>query len=70
MDDTTCPHCGSKLPIVRDAFCTFCHEPLDEPPAVPRTDEEKAAFRTGVERESREGVFNLAKWFQRLFGGG
>lgn len=31
-----CPHCGSRLPIVRDAFCTTCGKPLDEPPALPR----------------------------------
>ena len=31
-----CPHCGERLPIVVDAFCPECREPLDEPPAQPR----------------------------------
>jgi hypothetical protein len=28
-----CPHCGLQLPVVRDAFCPECREPLDEAPA-------------------------------------
>ena len=26
-----CPHCGTRLPNVRDAFCPECRRPLDEP---------------------------------------
>jgi hypothetical protein len=29
----TCPHCGKPLPILVDAFCPECREPLDETPA-------------------------------------
>src|SRR5947209_175920 len=29
-----CPHCGAKLPDTGDAFCSECHNALDEPPAV------------------------------------
>jgi predicted amidophosphoribosyltransferase len=42
MDDhhdvKRCPHCGESLPAVRDAFCVYCREPLedDEPPGVDR----------------------------------
>jgi hypothetical protein len=25
-----CPHCGTQLPYVRDAFCPDCRNPLDE----------------------------------------
>ena len=24
-----CPHCGASLPVVKDAFCSFCHAPLE-----------------------------------------
>jgi hypothetical protein len=24
-----CPHCGTQLPSVRDAFCPDCRNPLD-----------------------------------------
>ena len=29
-----CPHCKEELPATRDAFCSYCHEPLDETEAV------------------------------------
>ena len=29
----TCPHCGDRLPIVQNAFCSSCRQPLDEPPS-------------------------------------
>ena len=32
MSYETCPHCGDKLPLVLDAFCVTCGEPLNEPP--------------------------------------
>lgn len=32
-----CPHCGAKLPATGDAFCSECHQELDEPPAQPRS---------------------------------
>jgi hypothetical protein len=25
-----CPHCGTQLPVVRDAFCPDCRSPLDD----------------------------------------
>ncbi len=28
----TCPHCGSRLPNVVDAFCPECRKPLREAP--------------------------------------
>jgi hypothetical protein len=28
----TCPHCGTNLPAVRDAFCSACRRELDSPP--------------------------------------
>jgi hypothetical protein len=27
-----CPHCGAQLPVVRDAFCSECHNDLEDPP--------------------------------------
>jgi hypothetical protein len=30
--DTVCPHCGSQLPMVADAFCPACRQPLGEAP--------------------------------------
>src|SRR5437868_1995874 len=33
-----CPHCGSHLPNVRDAFCPDCRNPLDELPGIPSPD--------------------------------
>ncbi len=29
-----CPHCGASLPIVLDAFCPNCRQPLDEQPSA------------------------------------
>jgi hypothetical protein len=29
-----CPHCGAKLPETGDAFCSECHNALDEAPAI------------------------------------
>src|SRR5262249_3896600 len=37
-----CPHCGTSLPIVEDAFCPACREPLDEPPEHPVGPDERA----------------------------
>jgi hypothetical protein len=28
-----CPHCGTRLPVVADAFCPECRRPLGETPA-------------------------------------
>ncbi len=28
----SCPHCGTPLRPVHDAFCNECRQPLDEPP--------------------------------------
>lgn len=45
----TCPHCFEELPLVTDAFCSFCQEPLIEPeePESP-----KAVLATDSEQES------------------
>lgn len=32
----TCPHCGAPLPSARDAFCSECRNPIDEPPRPAR----------------------------------
>jgi predicted amidophosphoribosyltransferase len=61
-----CPHCGSKLPFVRDAFCVTCGEPLDEPPEVPRTPEEQRAFRAQVEKQAKQTLHRLG-WLGKLF---
>jgi hypothetical protein len=61
MSDERCPHCGSDLPGVRDAFCGICREPLDEPPEVPRTPEEQAAFRASREQVTKEELHILAR---------
>jgi hypothetical protein len=63
-----CPHCGSKLPVVRDAFCITCGEALDEPPEVPRTPVERAAFRAKVDGEVKTGL-SLLRRILGLFGG-
>jgi hypothetical protein len=39
---TNCPHCGADLPPTGDAYCSDCHQDLDEPTAAAR-----AADRTG-----------------------
>jgi hypothetical protein len=39
MSEERCPHCSCELPLVRDAFCGACGEPLDEAPGVPATAE-------------------------------
>ena len=54
-----CPHCGSKLPLVRDAFCGTCGESMDEPPAIARTPEEQKIFRTQLEREAKQNIHLL-----------
>ena len=32
-DGDRCPHCGTKLPVLRDAFCPECRNDLADPPA-------------------------------------
>jgi hypothetical protein len=41
----SCPHCGARLPTVRDAFCPDCFGPLDEgePESLPAGTEESSA---------------------------
>jgi predicted amidophosphoribosyltransferase len=71
MSDGCCPHCGSTLPLVRDAFCVTCREPLDEPREVPRTPEEQVAFRARVEQEAKEDLrlwLSLIVWKVGLGG--
>ena len=52
MSEERCPHCGSKVPLVRDAFCVTCGEPLDEPPEVPRPAHEQEASRSGRQQHA------------------
>ncbi len=30
----TCPHCGTRLPAIRDAFCPSCRNSIDEEPVA------------------------------------
>jgi predicted amidophosphoribosyltransferase len=69
MSDDCCPHCGDKLPLVRDAFCLTCGQPLDEPPETARTPEEQKAFRSQVEEEARQTI-RLFTRLGRFFRGG
>ncbi len=32
---TNCPHCGARLSMAHDAFCSECFGDLDEPPDYP-----------------------------------
>ena len=34
MNLTACPHCGAKLPLAVDAFCSACRGDLSEPPVA------------------------------------
>jgi hypothetical protein len=68
MTNDCCPHCGSRLPIVRDGFCVVCREPLDEPLEVPRTPQEQQAFRARLERETRETLHWLG-WLLKFIHG-
>src|SRR5205823_1184378 len=33
----TCPHCGTRLPAIRDAFCPACRNSLDDEPVKAMT---------------------------------
>lgn len=48
--DERCPHCGAALGTLRDAFCSECREPLDEPPPGLPAAQEQQAFRAEVAR--------------------
>jgi hypothetical protein len=65
MPFDTCPHCGDKLPIVRDAFCGTCDERLDEPPTAPRSPEDQRTFRLQIEQEAKQHM-SIFKWILRL----
>lgn len=67
MSEVFCPHCGDKLPLVRDAFCLTCGEPLDELPDKPRSSEEQRAFRAKVEEEAKQSIRLLFARLGRLF---
>lgn len=66
MSEERCPHCGSELPVVRDAFCVTCGESLDELPDPPRTPHEQEIFRKQVEQEAKENMHFLYR-LGRLF---
>jgi predicted amidophosphoribosyltransferase len=66
MSDECCPHCGSKLPLVVDAFCGTCGESLDEPPEEDRSPEDQAAFRARVEQQTKDS-FRLLRRLMGLF---
>ena len=43
-----CPHCGTALPLVIDAFCSQCREPLgDAPETSPEKHQAHALLTTG-----------------------
>jgi hypothetical protein len=48
--DECCPHCGATLGNVRDAFCSECRQPLDEPAPAPRAAQEQTTSRVGAAR--------------------
>jgi hypothetical protein len=66
MSEERCPHCGRRVPLVRDAFCVTCGESLYEPPETPRTPEEQKAFRAQMEQEAKEGIQLLSR-LSKLF---
>jgi hypothetical protein len=45
MDQECCPHCGTRLPLVQDAFCGECGEALDEAPPSPPSVAERILLR-------------------------
>jgi uncharacterized membrane protein len=34
-----CPHCGAQLPLIADAFCAECRQPLEEAPLIRRLED-------------------------------
>ncbi len=69
-----CPHCGSSLPPTQDAFCTICHEALDEPVIIERTPDQKADRREEGKRHMWAALFGVlvfikvAYWGLRFLG--
>ena len=62
---STCPHCGAQLPPVQDAFCSSCHEPLDESPAELPEPVEQASWRR-LYRFMIGERFSMARYARRL----
>lgn len=58
-----CPHCAELLPPVNDAFCSFCHGPLNEEPESADQPPSSRATR-GIAGRSNE-LFGIGK---RLVG--
>src|SRR5262245_57549114 len=74
----SCPHCGAKLAHTVDAYCSECHNPLDELPAVPHPVEPDTPAQTpDVWYSARGAAFRLFKlaweddrgWIQRFSDG-
>jgi hypothetical protein len=63
-----CPHCGAKLPPIRDAFCPSCRGDLDEAPVKPvpsRSDrfrEWRETLAVDIWYATEERVFAWLKW--------
>ena len=61
----SCPHCGTQLPAIRDAFCPGCRGDLAEAPVKPRT---------SSDTESRKRTLDTVEtslWYateKRVFG--
>jgi hypothetical protein len=52
------------VPPVADAFCSECHNPLDEPPATPRTAEQQQAVR----EQGVGGLLRTMAWILIAYG--
>ena len=59
MSRLSCPHCGTRLPAVVDAFCPECRNDLDEAPAP-----EQPAFTRPARRGIVGNAFEAWHWVQ------
>jgi hypothetical protein len=67
-----CPHCGAKLPAIRDAFCSECRGDLAEAPLEPKpysgresVSETPNALAAGLWHATEERLFQWVKlsWY-------
>jgi hypothetical protein len=67
-----CPHCGAKLPAIRDAFCCECRGDLGEAPLEPKpysgrepVSEAPSALAAGLWHTTEERLFQWVKlsWY-------
>lgn len=58
----TCPHCGTELPAVADAFCPDCREDLSQTPEEVRETADRmyrAVMGDEQEAQARSAVYSL-----------